>query len=242
MDCGQKTTFFPVASLPHGRNSRREVGDAERKTVRICGCSCLSFRSLTAAVQPVPMNQTCFAALAALAFLPLPAVPAQSSPPVTPALQVYAGAKDALRDPAVIPISPNRRRRWRATEPECPVPAPDGEAADGAGTSGRRGAGTATLQMTLGPEPGFAGDEGSEPPQTRTLRVSARGQVLSPVTDAAEREMGEVFMLLPPGPVRVGRAPGRGGAGRRAGKRKGRAGGDHAGRAVHDRRSAGGGA
>jgi len=64
--------------------------------------------------------------------------------------------------------------------------------------------GTATIRVMVAPEPGFENEARPQPPVTRTVTVTPLGQVLSPVTDPAMREMLWAFFRLPAVPVRAG--------------------------------------
>ena len=64
--------------------------------------------------------------------------------------------------------------------------------------------GTATIEVTLGPEPGFEDETAPQPSLTRTVRVTPLGQVLTPVTDPALGTLLRAFFPLPAAPVQVG--------------------------------------
>ena len=64
--------------------------------------------------------------------------------------------------------------------------------------------GTATVRVTVGPEPGFEDESDPQPPLTRMVRVTPLGQVLTPIVDPAVRERLRVFFRLPATPVRAG--------------------------------------
>ena len=64
--------------------------------------------------------------------------------------------------------------------------------------------GTATVGVTIGPEPGFEDEAAPQIRTTRVLRVTSLGQVLTPQTDPALRVFLRTFFQLPGAPVRPG--------------------------------------
>ena len=64
--------------------------------------------------------------------------------------------------------------------------------------------GTATIRVTVGPEPGFEDASHPQPRLTRTVTVTPSGQVMTPAADPSAREMLRAFFRLPDTPEMVG--------------------------------------
>ena len=62
--------------------------------------------------------------------------------------------------------------------------------------------GTATVRVTVGPEPGFEEEGRPQPPVTRTVRVTPQGWVLTPPPDRAAPDLLRAFFRLPAAPER----------------------------------------
>lgn len=64
--------------------------------------------------------------------------------------------------------------------------------------------GTATIQVTVAPEPGFEDEDMPLPTATQTLKVSSQGQVLTTPTGPLVSELTRTWVLLPAGAVLPG--------------------------------------
>lgn len=147
------------------------------------------------------MNHAYFAALAGLALLSAPAASAQPPAPNVTLRYKFAAGQTLRYLIQRDPYFADPALAIETTDPNAPYRPPRverlTETVESVGKDG-----TATIQLTLAPEPGFEEEDSPQPVVTRTVRVTARGEVLTPVSDAADREMREIFVLLPGGVVR----------------------------------------
>lgn len=148
-------------------------------------------------------------ALAALSLMPIPTVRAQApAAPVTLRYHFMPGQRLRYliqRDPYFA----DPAGAMATTDPSAPYRAPIVERLIEEVLAVDRN-GTATVRVTVAPEPGFEDESHPQPPVTQTVRVTPLGQVLTPITDPAHGDLLRVFFRLPAGPVQKGRSwPGK---------------------------------
>lgn len=150
----------------------------------------------------VPMNFRSLAALGTAAVWLLPLASSASDPPVALRYKFVAGQTLrylVMRDP----YFNDPARAVETADPRAPFRPPVverlTERVQSVGADG-----TATVAVTLGPEPGFEDPDAPQPAVTRTAVVTREGRVLSPRFEPALTDLLRAFFRLPAAPIRVG--------------------------------------